>query len=172
MRILSLALLMAGLPLAAQPPANLLVRSSQDFYTYMKTNILKAAETMPEEDYSFRATPELRTFGQIVGHIADTNASLCGLGGGKAVPLPNAEKSKTSKADLIAALNAAFSACDAAYAAMTDAKAAEAIKFLGGEHSRLSAFDFNVAHNYEHYGNLATYMRLKGMVPPSSEGGH
>jgi uncharacterized damage-inducible protein DinB len=173
MRILSIVMGLAGLtlPMAAQSPANLLVKSSKDFYTYMKTNILKAAEMMPEENYSFRPTPDIRTFGQVVGHIADVNTQLCGIGGGKAIPSPDAEKTKTSKADLIAALKFAFNACDAAYATMTDAKAAEAIKFLGGEHSRLSAFDFNVAHNYEHYGNLATYMRLKGMVPPSSEGG-
>jgi len=170
MRIYGLILLVLAATASAQD--NLLVQSSKGFYSYTKTNILKAAEKMPEENYSFRPTPETRTFGEILTHIAESNVGLCSIGTGAATPAPAGEKAKISKADVIAALKHAFAVCDDAYASLTDAKAAEPIKFLGGEKSRLSAFDFNVAHNYEHYGNLSTYMRLKGIVPPSSEGGH
>lgn len=165
-------LVLIAAALAAQAEDNLLVQSSRGFYTYTKVNILKAAEKMPEAEYKFQPTPETRTFGQILGHIADVNISLCAAGAGVKTPAPEFEKTKTTKADLIAALKQAFAACDDAYGSMTDEKAREPIKFLGGEKSRLSAFDFNVAHNYEHYGNLSTYMRLRGIVPPSSESGH
>jgi uncharacterized damage-inducible protein DinB len=165
-------LVLIAAAIAAHAEDNLLVQSSRGFYSYTKVNILKAAEKMPEGEYKFQPTPETRTFGQILGHIADVNLSLCAAGAGVKASAPEYEKTKTTKADLIAALKQAFAACDDAYAGMTDAKAREPIKFLGGEKSRLSAFDFNVAHNYEHYGNLSTYMRLRGIVPPSSESGH
>jgi hypothetical protein len=76
---------------------------------------------------------------------------------------------KASKADLIAALNAAFAYCDKAYDSMTDASAVQTIKLFGNDAPRLSALTVNNMHNMEHYGNLVTYMRIKGIVPPSSE---
>jgi len=136
-----------------------------------KGNILKAADKMPEEHYSFKPTPDIRSFGQIIGHIADAQYALCGRAGGlKAPEGGSAEKTKTTKADLVAALQTAIAACDGVYASMTDAQAAERTKFFGGERSKLAILSFNTTHNYEHYGNIVTYMRLKGLVPPSSEG--
>ena len=67
------------------------------------------------------------------------------------------------------ALNAAFAYCDKAYDGMTDAHAAEMVKFFGREQAKLTVLAFNNAHNDEHYGNMVTYMRMKGLVPPSSE---
>jgi hypothetical protein len=87
-------------------------------------------------------------------------------------PKPGIEKSKTSKADLVKALNDAFAYCDKAYDGMTDAKAVETVKFFGGDRAKLTVLSFNNAHNDEHYGNLVTYMRIKGLVPPSSEQRH
>ena len=84
-------------------------------------------------------------------------------------PKESIEKTKTTKADLQKALADSFSACDAAYAAMTDAKGAEIVKFFGREQPKLAILSFNTAHDFEHYGNLVTYMRIKGIVPPSSE---
>jgi uncharacterized damage-inducible protein DinB len=80
-------------------------------------------------------------------------------------------RSKT-KADIIAALKASFAYCDAIYAGMTDAKAAEMIPAFGGAKiTRLGMLDFNVSHTTEHYGNAVTYLRIEGLVPPSSESG-
>ena len=135
-----------------------------------KGNILKAADKMPEEHYSFKPTPDVRSFGQLVGHIADAQYGICGRAGTMQRPSEGIEKTKTSKADLVAALKTAIEACDAVYAALTDAQAVEKVKFFGGaERTKLSVLFFNTTHNYEHYGNIVTYMRLKGLVPPSSE---
>ena len=137
-------------------------------YGMMKNNILKAAEKMPEENYAFKPTPEVRSFGQLLGHIADAQYLFCSPVLGKANPALGIEKSKTSKTELMQALKEAFAYCDAAYDGMTDADASATVK-LFGEQTKLTALSFNSVHNSEHYGNLVTYMRMKGLVPPSSE---
>jgi uncharacterized damage-inducible protein DinB len=124
---------------------------------------------MPEEQYAFKPDPAVRSFGQIVGHIADSNYLFCSTVLGEANPSPEIEKTKVTKADLRAALHEAFSYCNRAYLTLTDASANETVKAFGQERNKLGALWFNASHNLEHYGNLVVYMRLKGYVPPSSE---
>ena len=83
-------------------------------------------------------------------------------------PAPKIEESKTSKADLIAALNQAVAYCDKAYDGLTDTSSAQTVKFRGMDTPKLTILNVNNGHASEHYGNLVTYMRLKGLVPPSS----
>ena len=130
--------------------------------------IVRSAEEMPEADFAFKPTPEVRSFGQILGHVADANNLFCSALLGQANPSPGIEKGKTSKADLVAALKASYEYCGRAYAT-SDADAGTMVKMFGHEHSRFSALLGNTTHNWEHYGNLVTYLRLKGMVPPSSQ---
>lgn len=164
------ALILAAAPLATAQGPNPLTTDAKLMWNSVKTNIQRAAEKMPEEHYSFQPTAEVRTFGQIVGHIADGNFMICAAANDEKRDPPNVEKTKTTKADLVAALKESSDYCDAAFAAMTDAKAAGMVKFFGRERTRLSVFNFNTGHDFEHYGNLVTYMRIKGIVPPSSEG--
>lgn len=104
--------------------------------TMVKGVLLKTAEIVPESVYAFRPTPEVRTFGEIVGHIADANLMICGAAGGeKAVPV-NAEKTLKTKADLSKALADSFAFCDRIIAGMDDKKGAEVIKFLTGPTAR------------------------------------
>jgi uncharacterized damage-inducible protein DinB len=131
--------------------------------------VVAAAEKMPEENYSFKPTPDVRSFGQLVGHLADSQYYFCALASGDTNPGGGNEKSKTSKADLIAALKEAVAYCSKTYAAMTDAKGGEMVKMMNADFARMTVLSGNVAHDYEHYGNMATYMRLKGIVPPTSE---
>jgi Uncharacterized protein conserved in bacteria len=138
-------------------------------YARVKGVLLKSAEKMPEENYAFKPVDTVRSYGQIVGHVADAQYLFCSLALGEKNPAPDIEHSKTSKADLIAALNTAFAYCDKAYDGMTDASAAQTIKLFGNDAPRLSALTVNNMHDLEHYGNLATYMRIKNIVPPSSE---
>ena len=84
-------------------------------------------------------------------------------------PSPGIEKTKTTKAELRVALHDAFAYCNRAYDALTDASANETVKAYGQERNKLGVLWFNASHNLEHYGNLVVYMRLKGIVPPSSE---
>ncbi len=159
--------LAATLPVFAQNPLS----AGQKFlYTSAKNNIVRSAEKMPEANYSFKPTPEVRSFGQLLGHIADAQYLFCSAVLGKPNSGPGVEKTKTSKADLQQALKAAFAYCDQAYDGMTDAQAAQMVKFFGAEQAKLTVLSFNTAHNNEHYGNIVTYMRMKGLVPPSSEG--
>jgi uncharacterized damage-inducible protein DinB len=104
-----------------------------------------------------------------VGHVADAQYLFCSMALGEKGPGLDIEHTKTSKADLVAALNTAFAYCDKAYDSMTDASAVQTIKLFGNDAPRMSALIVNNMHNMEHYGNLVTYMRMKGIVPPSSE---
>jgi uncharacterized damage-inducible protein DinB len=131
--------------------------------------IAGAAEKMPEEQYAFKPDPAVRSFGQILGHIADANYLFCSAVLGENNPSSGIEKSKTAKAELSAALHDAFAYCNRAYNALTDASANETVKAFGQERNKLGALWFNASHNLEHYGNLVVYMRLKGFVPPSSD---
>lgn len=131
--------------------------------------IERAAEKMPEEEYAFKPDPASRSFGQILGHVADTDYLFCATVLGEKNPSPGIEKTKTTKADLTSALRDAFVYCNRAYATLTDAGASETVKAFGQERNKLGVLWFNASHNLEHYGNLVVYMRLKGIVPPSSD---
>ena len=131
--------------------------------------IERAAEKMPEEEYAFKPDPAVRSFGQIVGHIADADYLFCSIVLGEKNPSPGIEKTKTTKAELTSALHDAFAYCSRAYDTLTDSAATETVKAFGQERNKLGALWFNASHNLEHYGNLVVYMRLKGIVPPSSE---
>ena len=138
-------------------------------YGRVQDVLLRSAEKMPEENYSFKPTDAVRSFGQVVGHVADAQYLFCSIVLGEKNPNPKIEQTKTSKADLIAALKDAFAYCDKAYDGMTDASAPEMVKLFGGDTPKLGVLTVNNMHNLEHYGNLVTYMRLKKIVPPSSE---
>ncbi|MGJ5820112.1 DinB family protein [Paludibaculum fermentans] len=153
-----------------QSTDNPLSTSTKGLYTMAKGNLVKAAEKMPEEQYAYKPTPDIRSFGQLVGHVADANFMFCSAALGEKAPTSGIEKSQTKKADLVQALQDSFKYCDKAYDTMTDAKGAAKVKFFNSERPALGILDFNVVHDYEHYGNMVTYLRLKGLVPPSSEG--
>lgn len=140
------------------------------FYGMVAHNVVAAAEKMPEENYSFKPTPDVRSFGQLVGHAADAQVMFCAAAAAdEKPPAMDAEKTKTSKADLVAAVKDAVAYCDKAYGAMTDDQAAALVKAMGRQMPKLTVLTINTAHLDEHYGNMVTYLRLKGIVPPSSE---
>lgn len=166
--VVVLAFFAAGLH-AQNAPSDPLTKSSKAIYSIVRTNVLKAAEEMPEENYSFQPTKDVRTFGQLIGHVADAQYEFCSPVVGDSAKSPGVEKNKTSKADLIEALKTAYAYCDKAYDGLTDVKGAEIVDFFGHKSAKLSLLDFNTAHTDEHYGNIVTYLRLKGLVPPSSK---
>lgn len=138
-------------------------------HTMFSNNLIRAAEKMPEEHYSFKPTPEVRSFGQLIGHVADAQYLFCAPVTGATNPAPGIEKGQTAKADLVKALKEAFAWCDKAFT-MSDTDSAQPVKFFGREQPKLTILSFKSAHDMEHYGNIVTYMRMKGLVPPSSEG--
>jgi hypothetical protein len=159
----TLSALSLAVALQAQNPLSSEARTS---YQTVKNNILKAAEAMPEGDYAFKPTQEVRSFGQLIAHVADAQMGICGIANGEGKRGDAA--SKTSKADLFAALKASVDYCDSVYNGMTDAAGMIIVKGPRGDLSKLGVLNFNVAHDNEMYGVIGVYLRLKGIVPPST----
>jgi uncharacterized damage-inducible protein DinB len=168
MRFTAAVFMFAAVLSAQDHPANPLIGTSKAVFGISKTDILGSVDKIREDLWSYKPTPEVRSVGQLFAHIADGQYEFCGVAlEGKAVS-KNIEKTAKTKEEIVSALKEAFAYCDSAYAKITDAQAAETVKFFGMTITRLGALDFNTAHNMEHYGNLVTYMRLKNIVPPSS----
>jgi len=168
-RILCLSVFAVSSSLAAQSPSSGAVAASSAIWSVTIGNIIKSAEQMPEAKYSFRPTPAVRTFGQIIGHVAGAQYTYCSAAiGDNPASEGDIEKTKTSKADLVAAIKASTEYCRRAYA-QSDAAAMAMTKVFGEDNSRLFALIGNASHDAEHYGNVVTYLRINGMVPPSSQ---
>ena len=148
----------------ALPPG--IAAETKQVYTAVKTNLLAAANAMPEANYSFSPVPEEMTFGAWVAHVADAQTGICSTLNGQTKKGDAA--TKTSKADLVAALQASFDECDKGYNALTDANATELVAYGRGQNSRAGRLGYNSAHDQECYGSMAVYMRIKGIVPPST----
>jgi|SRR5271165_1718904 len=169
LRVLLICLLSpAAVVLAQDNPLSTLNRTA---YGAVKNILLRSAEKMPEENYNFKPTDAVRSYGQIIGHVADAQYMFCSIELGEKNHDLKIEQTKTSKAELIAALKGAFAYCDQAYDGMTDASAPQMVKLFGGDTPKLSVLTVNNMHSLEHYGNLITYMRIKNIVPPTSEPG-
>ena len=153
----------------AAPPANPITASEKGLYSFVSNAVIGAAQKMPEENYSFKPTPDVRNFGQLVGHVADASYMFCSQALGEPNPMKDIEKTKTSKADLVAAVKDAVAYCNKAFDSMTDAKGSQMVKLFNFDMAKLTLFSLNTAHTDEHYGNMVTYLRLKGIVPPTSE---
>jgi len=155
----------AGAP--AQP--NPLSAHQKRGYAIARAVLLRSAELMPAENYGFKPTDGVRSFGQILGHVADSQYDFCSIVLGEKNPSPNIEETKTSKAELIAALEEAFAYGERAYARMTDSSAVQMVKYMGRDQPKLGVLINNNIHTSEHQGNLVTYLRMKGIVPPTSD---
>jgi uncharacterized damage-inducible protein DinB len=144
-----------------------IISEMKQFYTIRKGDLIKAADRMPAEAYDFKPTPEVRTFAQLLAHIIDTQMGFCSAV--KGAPRNINAGSKTAKADLVAALKVSFDECDSAFSSMTDASASQMLKAGNGERSKLGTLLYATLHDNEEYGYLAMYLRLKGLVPPSTD---
>ena len=152
------------------PPAQPLSATLKSMWDGLKLNLVQSAEKMPEAEYGFQPTKDVRTFGQMIAHVANSSFSYCARGKGEDNPnKEDFEKTKTTKADLVKALNDAVAYCDGVYGVMTDAAAMELVKAGQNLVPKARYLIANISHDNEHYGNLVTYMRLKGLVPPSTE---
>ena len=153
------------------PPTKLSAPADvQRAYNNLKANILKAADKMPAEDYSFRPTPDIRTFARVVNHVTEAQLRYCGaLNGTAAETLPKVPPETADKTTIVTALQASYAECDKAYAALTDDNLMQMLTLGPVTRTRIGFAWGNVSHDNEQYATLALYMRLKGLVPPSSE---
>lgn len=141
----------------------------QKAYAGVKANVLKAADKMPAEDYTYKPTADIRTFARVVNHVTEAQFAICGGFNNSEGATKKAPPETADKATIVAALKASYDECDKAYAGLTEANMAEVIKAGPFTRSRLGMLWGNVSHDNEQYATLALYMRLKGLVPPSSE---
>ena len=170
------AIVVSGDPATAQSPPNPnpVATGVRAAWEGAKRNLTRSAEMMPEADYNFRPVDTVRTFGQILAHVAGANYVFCSATKGEPSPHAEAafEKTATTRAQIIKALADSVTYCDAAYAALDDRRAGETVDlpFGMGKGARALPLMLNTGHVQEHYGNLVTYFRIKGMAPPSSQG--
>ena len=135
-------------------------------YEGIKTTLLRAADKMPEGDYSFRTVAEVRSYGEIMMHIADVQFILCGLAKGETKQ--GRAPANSGKAAVTVYLKSSFDYCDDIYNSMSDSAGAAKVKFLGRELTKLGVLNYNVAHDNEMYGTAVAYLRLKAVLPPST----
>lgn len=131
-------------------------------------NIVKSAEELSEADYAYRPVATVRTFGELIGHVAGSQNLMCAAALGDKQPAEDAvEKAAKTKAALVQALKESTAYCDKAYG-IAASTASMGVELFGMKMTRVGALALNAVHDGEHYGNIVTYMRMKGMVPPSS----
>ena len=170
----SLLFLVIATPLVAQQqqaadPPRVAVAAARASWIAAHTNIVRSAEQMSEANYSFKPVATVRSFAQIVAHVADDEMGWCAQILGEPLKQTQFEKTLKAKADVLKAIKDAGTYCEKAYG-ITDAQAAGVTTIWGGQQPKIKGLMDNAAHDWEHYGNLVTYMRIKGMVPPSSQG--
>lgn len=164
---LGLVLALLAVPAAASAQV---VSTLNPLYQSVKGFLIKSAEQMPAENYSFKPVATVRTFGEIIGHLANESYLMCSAAKGEKNPKDADDFEKTTdKAALVSALKAALAYCDPVYA-MPDKAFAGEVELFGMKMTKLGVLAGNVTHDNEHYGNIITYLRIKGLVPPSSQG--
>lgn len=148
-----------------KPPTgpNPLTKTISIFRVNMQDKIMKSANTMPESMFSYRPTKEVRSFAEIVTHVADISYYLCANARGEAPPAP--ASGKNSKAEVMAYLKSSFDYCDGAYAAFSDAHLNDPADFWGFKTNKMFILTQLANHDALHYGNLVTYLRLNGLAP-------
>ena len=146
------------------------VSDVQHTYAGLKGNILKAADKMPAESFGYKPTPEVRTFARVVNHISEAQLRACGtLNGTAADTLAKVPAETADKAAIVSALQASFAECDKAMAGLQESTLLETVTMGPMTRARVSVAWMVVSHDNEQYATLALYLRLKGLVPPSSE---
>jgi uncharacterized damage-inducible protein DinB len=176
---MTLAVIILGMPAFAQTSDGLYSRllsmsmsdSAQEMHAVIRRSLAQAAAQMPDEDYAFKPTPAVRSFGQLIAHVANANFFFCAQAINQPPQATNYEAGDTGKSVVLKALNESLAYCDKVVADTTDANFSQPVKMLvapGGQTTRGMLLGFNTTHNNEHYGNIIVYLRLKGHVPPST----
>jgi uncharacterized damage-inducible protein DinB len=139
-------------------------------YTGIKNNLLKSAEKMSDENYAFKAADTIRPFGELIGHTSDANLRTCAaLKGEQKAAVTTG---KTAKADLVAAIKDSFAYCDTVFDSLKDADLTQMVSMGQRKVSKQAALWGVIVHDNEMYGTMCVYMRVKGVVPPSSDRGN
>jgi uncharacterized damage-inducible protein DinB len=159
----------AACPLLAQKPAPSPVADARTLWKESSGYVLQSAIDMPEDKYAYKPTPAVRSFGELIGHVAGSQMMFCAIALGEKPPAEDAvEKSAKTKAALVDAMRASSTYCERAYT-QADGAVSAMVDLFGTPRTRLYTLLENASHDMEHYGNIVTYMRMNSMVPPSSK---
>ena len=166
---LAIASFAVALTAHAQTTANPVVSVAQEIFARQSKFIIAAAEQMPADKYSYRPTPDQWTFGKLTSHVTIGSNAVCGMIAG--TPAPQAKISETDGKDAqVAAIKAAFAFCDQALAHVTDAQMGDPITYFRGVKTTRARALFELTDDLEdHYSQMASYLRLNGMTPPSAQ---
>jgi hypothetical protein len=168
--LMCVLVMVSGMAMAQAPVASGPAAEVQRGYAAAKKNILKSADEMPADSYSYKPEPDIRTYARVLTHVTEAQFHSCGAANGMAMAdVPKTPAETADKATIVAALNASFAECDKAMASLTDANVLEMLSLGQQKRSRLGLMWGTVAHDQEQYATLALYLRLKGLAPPSSE---
>ena len=177
--LFTIALVSLSLPAAAQTTdagidvlSASMAATAKAMHTSIRRNLVEAAESMSADEYAFKPTPQVRSFGELIGHVANANFFFCSTVKGEKSPQTQNYEKATGKVAILKGLQDSLAYCDGVYVATTDANFDQLVKTPGpnggGEARRGAVLMFNTTHNNEHYGNIVVYLRLKGHVPPST----
>ena len=179
--VLSICLASISVPAAAQTSdggadqalSKSMAASVKAMHATIRRDLAEAADAMPPEEYSFKPTPQVRSFAELIGHVTNGNFYFCSQAKGEKSPATQNYERVADKAALSKALKDSLAYCDGVYGGTTDENFSQAVKLAGPgggatETTRGLVLIFNTTHNNEHYGNIIVYMRLKGHVPPST----
>ena len=171
--LLAVSMIALALPSrAAAQSANPITQALRTAWTEARTNVRASADVMPEAKYGFKPVDSVRSFGSLLAHVAGASYEFCAAAKGEKTPHAEDEfeKSAKTKAEIVKALDGAIAYCDEIYKTLDDAKAAQVVNgaFGGPKGPRASLLIGNTGHYQEHYGNVVTYLRINGLVPPSS----
>ncbi len=167
----ALMILTSNLATAQQaPPPRGLAEGLKASYAQIKANLTEAAGKLGDADYAFTPNPEIRSYGGQLGHVADAQFSFCAAASGAPNPMQGQSlEKKTSKAEIVKGLNDSFEFCDKVFNELTDANATQLMTQGRGQVARGAILTNVIAHDNEEYGIITVYLRLKAMVPPSTE---
>lgn len=141
----------------------------RDQWVTVSKYLSRAAAAVPESSYAYKPVATVRSFGQLVAHVAGSQRMFCAMVLGEAVPKEDDfEKRTMSKAELVTALDASNAYCARAYQTPPSQLGAE-VEMFGQRYTKGAVLLLNATHDNEHYGNVVTYMRMLGMIPPSSQ---
>jgi uncharacterized damage-inducible protein DinB len=170
--IASVAVCLAAPASFAQQSANPISDGLRSQWNGVKRNIQQSAELMPEATWNYRPTDGVRSFGEIVAHVAGASYAICAAAKNEKTPFAEDyfDKNAQGRAAIVKATADAIAYCDGAFTALTDATAGQMVTnpFGEGQIPRTQVLVLQIGHDNEHYGNLVTYFRLKNLVPPSS----
>jgi uncharacterized damage-inducible protein DinB len=159
----------APAPMSDAAKANPVMWSANQIYTNREKNMIAAAEAMPADKYSYKPTADQWTFGKVVSHVASSNGAICAALSGNKAPDTVKAAETAPKAELQAALKASFDFCDAAMAGLTDAKLGDPVAMRGTQMPRARMLMEITADLPDHYSQMAAYLRLNGILPPSAQ---